>query len=153
VAIERALDRFRASATRPQDVVPADYDLHLRIATASGNRFCKEALTQLGPRMILAQRAALPTGAEVTVPEHFDGHAEHEAVVAAIRTSDLTAAAAMRMHLPRRGCACVSADRPSRPSRAAARVAGGGTMSMPGLWRSSRPPPTRSGRPKAARPD
>ena len=101
VAIERALDRFRASATRPQDVVPADYDLHLRIATASGNRFCKEALTQLGPRMILAQRAALPTGAEVTVPEHFDKvYAEHEAVVAAIRTSDpLTAAAAMRMHL------------------------------------------------------
>ncbi len=100
-AVERALDRFAAAAARPQDVVPADYDLHLRIAVASGNRFCRQALAQLGPRMIMSQRAALADGTGITDRDHFQVLcAEHEAIVGAIAAGDpMAAAAAMRLHL------------------------------------------------------
>ncbi len=100
-AIERALDRFMSASVRPQDLIPADFDLHLKIALASGNRFCREALMHLGVRMIMSQRAALPEGVDVANQGHFDRVcAEHEAIVVAIRSGDpQTASAAMRLHL------------------------------------------------------
>ncbi|HPZ51056.1 MAG TPA: FadR/GntR family transcriptional regulator [Propionibacteriaceae bacterium] len=101
--ISRALQRFKDSAGRPQDVIPADYDLHLRISTASGNKFFRENLLQLGPRMIMIQRAALQEGVEVTNPVHFERVCgEHQLIVDAVLARDpLAAAAAMRMHLAR----------------------------------------------------
>jgi len=101
LGIERALERFVACGRRPHDIIPADFDLHLRIASASGNRFIHEALQSLGPRMIMIQRAALPSGAEVSNTEHFERICiEHGAIVDAIRAGDSRwAAAAMRLHL------------------------------------------------------
>ncbi|MDN5569905.1 MAG: FCD domain-containing protein [Propionibacteriaceae bacterium] len=100
-ALQRALDAFAAAAHAPQTVIGADFDLHLAVAHASGNRFMITTLESFGPRMVLLQRTGLDERASLADSAHFTQVlTEHAQFVDAIGAGDAAAAgAAMRVHL------------------------------------------------------
>jgi GntR family transcriptional regulator, transcriptional repressor for pyruvate dehydrogenase complex len=100
-AIERALGDFRRIGANPGRAVEADFAFHLKVATASGNRFYTELIGSLGPMMIMLPRTRLAPSYEISDAAHLNRVAlEHENIYDAIARSDPEAArAAARVHL------------------------------------------------------
>ncbi|MDU0315050.1 FadR/GntR family transcriptional regulator [Phycicoccus sp. M110.8] len=100
-ALERALRDLGRAGERGNGAVEADYEFHLRVAAASGNRFYPELLASLGPMMIMLPRTRLEPEYTVSDATHLTRVAlEHENIYLAVARGDGAAArAAMRLHL------------------------------------------------------
>jgi DNA-binding FadR family transcriptional regulator len=99
--IGRAAAAMRSMPAQTSRLLEADFDFHLRIARATGNRFYGELLESLGPAMIAypAHRLASPDNAGTGGPDEVMCR-EHEAIAEAIADRDVDSArAAMRLHL------------------------------------------------------
>lgn len=94
--LREALDRLAAAGDHPSTAVNADYQFHLRIALATGNRYFADLLASFGPSMIVVPRDRL-----APEPAAFARIvAEHENIYAAIERRDSEGArAAVRVHL------------------------------------------------------
>lgn len=109
-AIRRAFEDFAALEGKRTGVVARDFALHEKVALASGNRYMRELLGSLGPRMILLHRTRLDEANSVMDEHHFARliH-EHGAIAHAIERQDPEgAAAAMTAHLRRSRAALVA---------------------------------------------
>lgn len=101
LAMEQALTAFRASIEEDSDAVPPDFQFHMEVARATGNRHFCELMTSLGamiiPRTRVNTAGAAPEGRLAYLQRV---HAEHESIYRAVRQRDQDAArAAMRLHL------------------------------------------------------
>lgn len=99
--LARALVEFNAAIGADSDAVPSDYQFHLEVARATGNRHFVELMTYLGTMIIPRTRLK-------TAPSEPQGrlaylrrvHQEHQHIYWAIESQDSPAArAAMRKHL------------------------------------------------------
>lgn len=100
-ALEAALDAFRESIAQDSDAVPPDFQFHMEVARATGNRHFADLMTYLGtmiiPRTRLNTVSAAPEGRSNYL---MRVSSEHESIFNAIRNQDVEAArAAMRTHL------------------------------------------------------
>ncbi len=100
-AMRTALAAFEDSMRRDSDAVPPDYEFHMEVARATGNRHFADLMSHLGTMIIPRARVRTPEGA----PEGRIGylqrvHGEHQRIYAAIRDGNVRAARrAMRAHL------------------------------------------------------
>jgi len=97
----RALDEFDVSASRGESSVEADFQFHLQIALATGNKYFEDFYRRLGvatiPRTRLDISSFLP---EPTQTYLVRINLEHRNILDAIAQKDpQTASAGMRMHL------------------------------------------------------
>lgn len=100
-AMAAALASFEAAIRADSDAVPSDFQFHMEVARATGNRHFADLMTYLGtviiPRTRLKTAADAPEG-RLAYLERV--HHEHESIYRAIRERDAEAArAAMRTHL------------------------------------------------------
>lgn len=100
-AMAAALTSFEAAIHADSDAVPSDFQFHMEVARATGNRHFAELMNYLGtviiPRTRLKTAADAPEGRLVYLERV---HHEHESIYRAIRERDAEAArAAMRTHL------------------------------------------------------
>jgi DNA-binding FadR family transcriptional regulator len=96
-----ALRAFDSAIQDSSDAVPSDFQFHMEVAHATGNRHFAELMTYLGTRIIPRTRvntaSQAPEGREAYLRKV---HGEHESIFNAIRNHDAEAArAAMRLHL------------------------------------------------------
>ena len=99
--MQQALDSFETSLEDESDAVPSDFQFHLEIAKATGNRHFAELMTYLGKNIIPRTRVNTPARAREDQGTYLKRvHTEHQTILAAIRTQQPDAArAAMRLHL------------------------------------------------------
>jgi GntR family transcriptional repressor for pyruvate dehydrogenase complex len=97
----RAVAKLRLAPAQTSQAVEADFDFHLRVARATGNRFYAELLESLGPGMIAFPGHRLPSSTEAGAARVDEVICrEHEAIAEAISDADPDSArAAMRLHL------------------------------------------------------
>lgn len=96
-----ALHGFATAIHSHSDAVPSDFQFHMEIAQATGNRHFAELMTYLGthiiPRTRIKTADQAPEGRQAYLERV---HGEHESIYNAIRNHDTEAArAAMRTHL------------------------------------------------------
>ena len=101
LAMEAALNAFHESIRLDSDAVPSDFQFHLEVARATGNRHFADLMLYLGTMIIPRTRVntahAAPEG-RLAYLHRVNG--EHENIFIAIRNQDAEAArAAMRTHL------------------------------------------------------
>lgn len=100
-ALEAALEAFKDSIAKDSDAVPPDFQFHMEVANATGNRHFSDLMNYLGTMIIPRTRVNTAS----TAPEgraHYLQRvcSEHESIFNAIRNQDVEAArAAMRTHL------------------------------------------------------
>ncbi len=114
-AMAHALASFADAIDEQSDAVPSDFEFHLEVAKATGNRHFADLMTYLGRRIIPRTRVntadQAPEGREAYLRRV---HSEHESIYNAIRNQDVESArAAMRTHLSN------SRDRLRKPRNAA----------------------------------
>ena len=99
--MRRTLDAFAGCIEREEDAVRPDFEFHLEIARASGNRYIADLMRELGPALIPRTRVDTASFAREDLPEYLKRvNREHEDIYAAIARRDAEAArAAMRTHL------------------------------------------------------
>ena len=99
--MQQALDSFETSLEDESDAVPSDFQFHLEIAKATGNRHFAELMTYLGKNIIPRTRVNTPARAREDQGTYLKRvYTEHQTILAAIRTQQPDAArAAMRLHL------------------------------------------------------
>ena len=101
VAMRAALDTFEANVGQAGDTVAPDFQFHLLIAQATGNKYFSDIMAHLGTAIIPRTRI----NAYKIVVEHLAQYLqrvnrEHEEIYAAIERQDAEAArASMRIHL------------------------------------------------------
>jgi GntR family transcriptional regulator, transcriptional repressor for pyruvate dehydrogenase complex len=100
-AMQQALDNFETSLKGESDAVPSDFQFHLEIAKATGNRHFAELMTYLGENIIPRTRVNTSERAKVDKASYLRRvNSEHQNILAAIRTQNADAArTAMRLHL------------------------------------------------------
>jgi GntR family transcriptional repressor for pyruvate dehydrogenase complex len=100
-AMVRALRAFQESIDRDSDAVPPDFQFHLEVARATGNRHFADLMTHLGAMIIPRARVNTPDGAPEGRLNYLQQvHGEHERIYEAIRAREIEAArTAMRTHL------------------------------------------------------
>ncbi|TBW41410.1 FadR family transcriptional regulator [Siculibacillus lacustris] len=100
-AMQRAIDSFEAEITAGRDGVAADFQLHLTISQATGNRYFESVFRHLGTTTIPRTRLDTARIAPEPGPAYlFRTNREHQAIFDAIARRDAESArAAMRMHL------------------------------------------------------
>ena len=101
VLMRRALDDFDENASRGESSVNADFQFHLQIALATGNKYFEDFYRRLGvttiPRTRLDVSKFMP---EATQTYMIRLNLEHRSILDAIAQKDpQTASAGMRMHL------------------------------------------------------
>jgi GntR family transcriptional regulator, transcriptional repressor for pyruvate dehydrogenase complex len=99
--MRQLLDAFTAAIFEESDAVPSDFNFHLEIANATGNRHFSELMAYLGtmiiPRTRINTASAAPEGRQAYLTRV---QIEHESIFVAISNQDAEAArAAMRTHL------------------------------------------------------
>jgi len=101
VALQSALDAFQSSIEQDSDAVPSDFQFHMEVARATGNRHFSDLMTYLGAMIIPRTRVNTPQHAPEGRLSYLQRvNSEHENIFAAIRNRDADAArAAMRTHL------------------------------------------------------
>lgn len=101
VAMKQALVAFQDSIEQDSDAVPPDFQFHMEIAHATGNRHFADLMTYLGAMIIPRTRVNTPQHAPEGRLSYLKRvHGEHESIFVAIRNRDAEAArAAMRLHL------------------------------------------------------
>jgi len=99
--MEAALHTFQASIQADSDAVPSDFQFHMEVARATGNRHFADLMTYLGTMIIPRTRVNTPQSAPEGKLSYLQRvHGEHESIYNAIRNQDAEAArAAMRTHL------------------------------------------------------
>ena len=100
-ALQGALDTFAASISVDSDAVPSDFNFHMEVARATGNRHFADLMTYLGTMIIPRTRVNTASSAPEGRLSYLQRvHGEHESIFVAIRNQDAEAArAAMRTHL------------------------------------------------------
>ncbi|MEO7241881.1 MAG: FadR/GntR family transcriptional regulator [Variovorax sp.] len=100
-AMKQALQAFEDSIEQDDDSVPSDFQFHLEVARATGNRHFADLMTYLGTMIIPRTRLNTARDApEGRLAYLLRVHGEHENIYQAIRNHDAEAArGAMRMHL------------------------------------------------------
>ncbi|MFI5445314.1 FadR/GntR family transcriptional regulator [Polaromonas sp. UC242_47] len=100
-AMANALRAFQDSIHADSDAVPPDFQFHMEVARATGNRHFADLMTYLGTMIIPRTRVNTPQSApegRLNYLQRVNG--EHENIYNAIRNQDADAArAAMRTHL------------------------------------------------------
>lgn len=101
VAMRAALDASNAASTRDQASARADFEFHLAIARATGNRYYGDLMEHLGAAVIPRTRVdSTQLGNEPPAAYLARLNREHEAIYEAVARQDADAArAAMRAHL------------------------------------------------------
>jgi GntR family transcriptional repressor for pyruvate dehydrogenase complex len=101
VAMQDMLDAFAAAIEGESDAVPSDFQFHMEVARATGNRHFADLMNYLGTMIIPRARLNTPKRApEGRLIYLRRVHGEHESIFSAIRNQDTDAArAAMRTHL------------------------------------------------------
>ncbi|WP_137893360.1 FadR/GntR family transcriptional regulator [Ramlibacter sp. 2FC] len=96
-----ALRAFQQSIESESDAVPSDFQFHMEVARATGNRHFADLMTYLGTMVIPRTRINTPGQAPEGRLSYLQRvHGEHESIFNAIRNQDTEAArAAMRTHL------------------------------------------------------
>jgi GntR family transcriptional regulator, transcriptional repressor for pyruvate dehydrogenase complex len=96
-----ALDAFEASVGEAGDTVSPDFQFHLLIAQATGNRYFSDIMSHLGTTIIPRTRVNAYKIAVDHLAQYLQRvNREHEEIYAAIERQDPEAArAAMRIHL------------------------------------------------------
>jgi GntR family transcriptional repressor for pyruvate dehydrogenase complex len=99
--MEAALSAFELSIAEYSDAVPADFQFHMEVARATGNRHFADLMTYLGtmiiPRTRINTASSAPEGRLAYLQRV---HTEHQNIYHAIRLRDAEAARqAMRLHL------------------------------------------------------
>ena len=97
-AMQEALDAFEASIREDSDAVPSDFQFHMEVARATGNRHFADLMTYLGTMIIPRTRIKTAQHASEGRLAYLQRvHAEHQSIVDAITNRDADAArAAMR---------------------------------------------------------
>jgi GntR family transcriptional repressor for pyruvate dehydrogenase complex len=99
--MRRALDAFEEGVNKDESSVDADFQFHLQIALATGNRYFEDFYRRLGITTI--PRTRLDTSQFSSEPAKaflYRTNREHEFILDAIARQDpQTASAGMRMHL------------------------------------------------------
>ena len=100
-AMQAALLAFQASIEADSDAVPPDFQFHMEVARATGNRHFADLMTYLGTMIIPRTRVnTLQNAPEGRFNYLQRVNSEHESIYNAIRHQDPEAArAAMRTHL------------------------------------------------------
>jgi len=100
-AMVAALASFQESIGHHADGVPADFQFHMEVARATGNRHFADLMNYLGTMIIPRTRVNTPRTAGEDRQQYLQRvHGEHESIYVAIRNQDADAArAAMRTHL------------------------------------------------------
>ena len=100
-AMQTALQAFQDSIRQDSDAVPSDFQFHMEVARATGNRHFADLMTYLGTMIIPRTRVNTPSSAPEGRLNYLQRvHGEHESIFNAIRNQDAEAArAAMRTHL------------------------------------------------------
>ena len=100
-ALALALQAFQDSIRQDSDAVPPDFQFHMEVARATGNRHFADLMTHLGTMIIPRSRVNTPESAQEGRLEYLQRvHGEHQLIYAAIRLRDADAArTAMRTHL------------------------------------------------------
>ncbi len=96
-----ALQGFATAIHSQSDAVPSDFQFHMEVAKATGNRHFADLMTYLGthiiPRTRIKTADQAPEGRQAYLERV---HGEHESIYNAIRNHDTESArAAMRTHL------------------------------------------------------
>ena len=99
--MRQALQDFEHAIEQSSDAVPSDFEFHMEVARATGNRYFSELMSYLGTMVI--PRTRLRTAGNST-PERQQYlrrvHLEHQHIYDAIAQQDAESArAAMRLHL------------------------------------------------------
>ncbi len=99
--LEEALKGFSDSIEHDSDAVSSDFEFHMEVARATGNRHFADLMTYLGTMIIPRARVNTPSSAPEGRLSYLQKvHGEHESIFNAIRAQDPDAArAAMRTHL------------------------------------------------------
>ncbi len=100
-AMQAALAAFELALANDSDAVPSDFDFHLEVARATGNRHFADLMRYLGTRIIPRTRLdTTHSASEGRLSYLRRVHNEHESIFNAIHHQDPDAArAAMRTHL------------------------------------------------------
>lgn len=100
-AMRQALDALHNAQASGRDAVAADFQFHLRIAEATGNRYFTDIMSHLGASIIPRTRVNSARLAHDDQARYLARvNREHEDIFEAIQRSDSDAArAAMRLHL------------------------------------------------------
>ena len=100
-AMQAMLEAFVIAIEEDSDAVPSDFNFHMEVARATGNRHFADLMTYLGTMIIPRTRVNTPNSApEGRLAYLRRVHSEHESIFSAIRNQDTDAArAAMRTHL------------------------------------------------------
>lgn len=100
-AMAAALRAFQDSIANDSTAVPSDFQFHMEVARATGNRHFADLMTYLGTMIIPRTRINTPDQAPEGRLSYLQRvHGEHESIFNAIRNQDAEAArAAMRTHL------------------------------------------------------
>jgi GntR family transcriptional regulator, transcriptional repressor for pyruvate dehydrogenase complex len=101
VLMQSALQAFQQAIADESDGVPSDFDFHMEVARATGNRHFADLMTYLGKMIIPRARVnTLQSVPEGRLQYLQRVHGEHESIFVAIRNQDSEGArAAMRTHL------------------------------------------------------
>ncbi len=96
-----ALRNFQDSIRADSDAVPSDFQFHMEVARATGNRHFADLMTYLGTMIIPRTRVNTPQADPEGRLSYLQRvHGEHESIYNAILNQDADAArAAMRTHL------------------------------------------------------
>lgn len=100
-ALEAALEAFKDSIAKDSDAVPPDFQFHMEVANATGNRHFSDLMNYLGTMIIPRTRVNTASTAPEGRAQYLQRVcSEHESIFNAIRNQDVEAArAAMRTHL------------------------------------------------------
>ncbi len=100
-SMQDMLDAFAAAVEDNSDALPSDFQFHMEVARATGNRHFADLMNYLGTMIIPRARVNTPSSApEGRLAYLKRVHGEHESIFSAIRNQDSDAArAAMRTHL------------------------------------------------------
>ena len=101
LAMRAALDDFETAVRQDSDAVPADFQFHMEVARATGNRHFADLMTYLGTMIIPRTRVnTLPSTPDGRLDYLRRVNGEHQSIFNAIRNQDPEAArAAIRTHL------------------------------------------------------
>ena len=100
-AMQAQLDAFAEAIEADSDALPSDFQFHMEVARATGNRHFADLMNYLGTMIIPRARVNTPSSApEGRLAYLRRVHGEHESIFSAIRNQDVDSArAAMRTHL------------------------------------------------------
>ncbi|AHV92689.1 FadR/GntR family transcriptional regulator [Bordetella holmesii] len=100
-AMRRTLDTFQSRMREQGDTITPDFEFHLLVAQATGNRYFADLMSHLGSAVIPHTRInSARLASEDDEPYLVRVNFEHETIYGAIRRQDAEAArAAMRTHL------------------------------------------------------